>query len=56
MTSSKKDPVLVILQLSGGNDPLNTIVPYTNPLYIDNRPLVRVPPEQVMPINDELGF
>ena len=38
MTSTKKDPVLVVLQLSGGYDILNTLVPYTNPLYYDNRP------------------
>jgi uncharacterized protein (DUF1501 family) len=56
MTNTKKDPVLVVLQLSGGNDFMNTIVPYTNPLYEDNRPNVRIPADQVMPINDELGF
>ena len=43
MTSTKKDPVLVVLQLAGGNDALNTIVPYSNPLYYDNRPNVMVP-------------
>ena len=37
MTSTKKDPVLAVLQLSGGNDALNTIVPYSNPLYADTR-------------------
>ena len=42
MTSTQKDPVLVILQLSGGNDFMNTIIPYTNPLYYDNRPNVRI--------------
>ena len=56
MTSTKKDPVLVVLQLSGGNDFMNTFVPYTNPLYMDNRPNVHIPVDQVMPINDELGI
>ena len=56
MTSTKKDPVLVVLQLSGGNDFMNTFVPYTNPLYMDNRPNVHIPVDQVMPIKDELGI
>jgi uncharacterized protein (DUF1501 family) len=56
MTSTKKDPVLVVLQLSGGNDGLNTIIPYSNPLYRDNRPNVAIQEDQVLPINDELGF
>jgi uncharacterized protein (DUF1501 family) len=56
MTSTKKDPVLVVLQLSGGNDALNTIIPYGDPLYFDNRPNVRVPEGQVLPINDYIGF
>ena len=56
MTSSKKDPVLVVLQMSGGNDFLNTIVPYGDPLYMDNRPAVRIPEDQVLPINDYIGF
>jgi len=56
VTATKKDPVVVILQLSGANDPLNTIVPYTNPYYRDNRPKVGIPEDQVIPINEELGF
>jgi uncharacterized protein (DUF1501 family) len=56
MTTTKKDPVLVVLQLSGGNDALNTIVPYGDPLYNDNRPSVRIPESQVLPINDYIGF
>jgi uncharacterized protein (DUF1501 family) len=56
MAANGKDPVLVVLQLSGGNDALNTVVPYSDPLYFDNRPSVRVPAEQVLPINDAIGF
>jgi uncharacterized protein (DUF1501 family) len=56
MTSTKKDPVLVVLQLSGGNDALNTIIPYGDPRYVDNRPVVRIDPSSVVPINDHLGF
>ena len=56
MTSGKKDPVLVVLQLSGGNDALNTIIPYSDPLYMDNRPVVRIAEDQVLPINDRIGF
>ena len=56
MTSTNKDPVLVILQLTGANDYLNTIVPYSNPLYWDNRPKVNIPQDLVLPIDDELAF
>ena len=56
MTSTKKDPVLVVLQLAGGNDALNTVVPYGNPKYYDHRKTVVVPEDQVLPINDEIGF
>ncbi len=56
MTSVSKDPVLVILQLTGGNDYLNTVVPYGDPLYYDQRPAVNISPEQVLPLDDRVGF
>jgi len=56
MVSTKKDRVLAVLSLSGGNDGINTIIPYTNPLYRDYRPVLAIPEDQVLPINDKLGF
>jgi uncharacterized protein (DUF1501 family) len=56
MTSNKKDPVLVVLQMSGAYDALNTIIPYNDPLYVDYRPVLKVEPEQVLPIDDKVGF
>ena len=47
---------LVVLQLGGGNDYLNTIVPYENGLYYDNRPSIAHDPEKLLKIDDELGF
>ena len=51
-----KDPVLVVVQLTGGNDFMNTLVPYTEGAYYDARPLVRVAEDEVLPINETLGF
>ncbi len=56
MTTTKKDPVLVVVQLTGANDYMNTVIPYANPLYHDNRPTVGIPEDQVLPIDDQVGF
>ena len=56
MASTHKDPVLVVLELTGANDYLNTIVPYTNPLYWDNRPKVNIAEDQLLIIDDQLAF
>ena len=56
MASTRKDPVLVVLELTGANDYLNTIVPYSNPLYWDNRPKVNIAEDQLLVIDHELAF
>jgi uncharacterized protein (DUF1501 family) len=56
MAASQKDPVLVVLQLSGGNDYFNTVIPYTDPLYRDNRPAVGIPDDQILHLDSEMGF
>ena len=56
MATSTKDPVLVVVQLSGGNDYLNTVIPYTDPLYHEFRPIIGVPQDEALPIDDKLAF
>jgi len=56
MASTKKDPVLVVLQLTGGNDYFNTVIPYNDGLYYDNRPYVKYNQEDIIQIDDEFGL
>jgi uncharacterized protein (DUF1501 family) len=56
MVQTKKDPVLAVLSLSGGNDGLNCVIPRNNGHYRDSRPTLAVPEDQIIPITDELGL
>ena len=56
MAAAQKDPVLVVVQLTGGNDYLNTVIPYNNSLYQDNRKAVGIPESQILAIDNEYGF
>lgn len=55
-TSSRSGKILIVLQLSGGNDGLNTIVPYGNDVYYQQRPQLAIPVSEVLRLNDEMGF
>ncbi len=55
-TLSGNSNLLVIIQLNGGNDGLNTVIPYGNGLYYDARPKLAVPPTDVLVLNDQLGL
>jgi len=55
VTASRK-PSLVVIQLSGGNDAMNTVVPYTNPIYHDSRKTIHLTEENVIDLNGTLGL
>ena len=56
MKTNGKPPVLVVVQLTGGNDFMNTIVPYASPIYRESRKKVFIPENEVLPLDDTLGF
>lgn len=53
-TRDKK--ILVVIQLSGGNDGLNTVVPFQNDIYYQNRPTIAIKKSDVLTLTDDLGF
>jgi uncharacterized protein (DUF1501 family) len=50
------DTVLVVCQLSGGNDGLNTVVPYANSMYRSLRPTIGIEEGKVLKLNEQLGL
>src|ERR1041384_282890 len=57
-TSMETHPerILVVLELSGGNDGLNTVVPYGDPAYYRARPRIGIAEKEVLKANDRFGF
>ena len=53
---SSKPPILVVLELSGGNDGLNTVVPYGDDNYYRLRPTIGIRPEKLLALDDYFGF
>src|SRR5688572_22276633 len=51
-----KDTILVVVQLTGGNDGLNSVIPFKDDLYPSYRPTIKVPADQVKKINDSFGL
>jgi uncharacterized protein (DUF1501 family) len=55
-TPPLNDGILVLLTLYGGNDGLNTVIPYENGSYLGGRATLGYQPDQVLPLGDGLGL
>ncbi len=53
---SHKDRVLILVELKGGNDSLNTVIPYANTIYAQLRPTIGIKAEDVIKIDSQQGL
>lgn len=56
INSISSNKILVVVQLSGGNDGLNTVVPYENDLYYQARPSIAIKKNEVLKLDTQLGL
>ncbi len=54
--TGKDNTILVVLQMAGGNDGLNTIIPYADDAYYKARPVLGIKPGEVLKLNDYAGL
>ncbi len=55
-TATSNEKILVVIQLSGGNDGLNTVVPFADELYARQRKDLRIPTDRVLKLNNQVGL
>lgn len=56
IVTGKDSQILVVLQMAGGNDGLNTVVPFANDFYHKARPRIGIKGENVLKLNDDIGL
>src|SRR5450759_1360914 len=56
IVTGKDSTILVVLQMAGGNDGLNTVVPYNNDDYHRSRPRIGLQAKDILKINDSIGL
>lgn len=56
ITTGKDSTILVVLQMAGGNDGINTVVPYGSDHYYKSRPRIGLKAQQLLKINDQIGL
>ncbi|MBM7868117.1 DUF1501 domain-containing protein [Heliobacterium gestii] len=55
-SAPRTDRTLVVIQMAGGNDGLNTLIPYQNDAYYNNRPTIAVKADAVLPLDEQVGL
>lgn len=56
IATGRDSTILVVLQMAGGNDGINTVVPYANDFYRKARPKLGLKADEVLKLNDEIGL
>ena len=56
MNPDNENPVVVVVQLTGGNDYLNSVIPYTDSNYYENRLSFSVSQEDVVKLDTQIGL
>jgi uncharacterized protein (DUF1501 family) len=54
--TGKDSPILIVLQLAGGNDGMNTVIPYADDAYYRARPVIGIPRDSIIKLNDYAGL
>lgn len=52
----RPDKIVVLVELKGGNDGFNTLVPFADELYYRYRPRIGIQPRQLLPLNEAVGM
>ncbi len=52
----EREKILVVVQLSGGNDGLNTVIPYRDDGYLASRPALKIPADNLLKVDDRLAL
>ena len=55
-TEDLKNRTLVVIQLSGGNDGINTVIPYSQQIYYDSRPSLAIPKDEVLQLDGSVAL
>lgn len=56
IVTGKDNTILVVLQMAGGNDGINTVVPYSSDFYHKARPKLGLSAQEILKLNEEIGF